>query len=73
MLCSNSDIILWKAASNEENPIIKWIPWKNEPGSKVQAIAFQPVSVESVAEDKTELLIISNEKSFVSTVLRKYN
>lgn len=39
---------------------MKWVPWKNDPDSKVQAIAFQPISLESVSEDKTELLIISN-------------
>lgn len=56
---SNSDIVLWKAASNDGNPTMKWIPWKTDPDSKVKAIAFQPASMESVSEDKIELLIIS--------------
>jgi len=38
---------------------MKWIPWKNDPDSKIQAIAFQPPTLESVSEHRINLLIIS--------------
>ncbi len=59
LFCSNNDIVLWRVTIQKTDHVLKWIPWRNDAESKIQAVAFQYPSLESVAEKKVQLLVIS--------------
>lgn len=68
--------MLWKVNTQRANHFFKWIPWRNDSNTKIEAISFQSPSSETVFEKKIQLLIASthhNHNCYVDAVSTFHN